>query len=125
MLEDIPNGKGIDFIKNAREEFERSESMTFAATVMEGGENRFVGEGAIYAFDGRGSACVAFRVHPDYHRRGIATKIFNGLLRIAKEIGLKKIIAEVKSENTPSLNLLSKFARGERKEDKVVFEFSV
>ncbi len=125
VLDDIPNGKGVDFIKNAREEFERSESMTFAATVMKEGENRFVGEGVIYAFDGRGGASVAFRVHPDYHRRGIATKIFRGLLLIAKDIGLKEITAEVKNENTPSLGLLSKFASGEKREDKVIFKFSV
>lgn len=123
ILDDIPNGSGKDFIKNAREEFERSESMTFAATVFENGENVFVGEGVLYAFDGRGRASVSFRVLPEYHGRGIGRKIFRALMKIAAEIGLRRVIAEVKNENTPSLSLLSRFADGTRLEKKTVFEF--
>lgn len=125
ILDDIPNGNGIDFIKNAKNEFERSESMTFAATVLAEGENVFVGEGTLYAFDGRGNASVAFRVLPEYHRGGVGTKIFRALMKIANEIGLKTVIAEVKKENTPSIALLSKFSLGREISDKVVFEFSV
>lgn len=125
ILDDIPNGTGMDFIENARAEFERSESITLAATVDENGENVFVGEGVLYAFDGRGKACVSFRVLPEYHRRGIGRKIFSGLLGVAKQIGLKKVVAEVKKENLPSLNLLFGFAEGEEKTDKIVFEFDL
>jgi len=125
ILDDIPNGNGIDFIKNAKDEFERSESMTFAATIYEGGENVFVGEGALYAFDGRGNACLSFRVLPEYHGRGIGTKILKGLLGIAESLGLKKVIAEVKNENEPSLRLLSKFSSGKKEIDKTVFEFKI
>ena len=125
ILDDIPNGNGLDFIKNARNEFEKSESMTFAATVYDNGENVFVGEGALYGFDGRGSASVSFRVLPELHRRGIGTKIFNGLRKIAREIGLKRLIAEVKEQNLASLALLSKLGRGEKHGEKVVFCFEV
>ncbi len=125
ILDDIPNGTGIDFIENARAEFERSESITLAATVDENGENVFVGEGVLYAFDGRGKACVSFRVLPEYHRIGIGRKIFSGLLGVAKQIGLKKVVAEVKKENLPSLNLLLGFAEGEEKTDRIVFEFDL
>ena len=125
ILDDIPNGTGVDFIENARREFENSESMTFAATVFENGENVFVGEGVLYAFDGRGNACVSFRVLPEYHRRGIGSRIFMALLEAAKQIGLKKVIAEVKNENAPSLCLLSKYAKGTKDAEKVTFEFSV
>ena len=125
VLDDIPDGTGIDFIENARAEFERSESITLAATMLENGENSFVGEGVIYAFDGRGNACISFRVLPEYHGRGIGSKIFSGLIAIARDIGLKRIVAEVKKENTPSLNLLSRFGKGYDKGDKAVFEFDL
>ena len=125
ILDDIPNGTGEDFIKNAREEFDRAESITLAATVDESGENVFVGEGVIYAFDGRGNACISFRVLPEYHRRGIGGKILRGLLAISREIGLKRIIAEVKNENIPSLKLLSAFKNGVDKGEKTVFEFDL
>ena len=121
LLEDMPFGDGMDFVNNAREEFERSESMTFAVTLEENGENIFVGEGTLYAFDGRGSALMAFRVLPDYHGRGIGRKTLIGLMRIAKELGLKNVVAEVKNENVPSVNLLSKFAKGKKKTEKTVF----
>ena len=125
ILDDMPDGTGVDFIENARREFENSESMTFAATLAENGENVFVGEGVLYAFDGRGNACLSFRVLPEYHRRGIGKKIFLALLEIAKEIELGKVVAEVKVENKPSLNLLSQFAEGVSDGKKVTFEFSV
>lgn len=125
ILDDIPNGTGIDFIRNAKEEFERAESMTFAATIYENGKNVFVGEGTLYAFDGRGCASVAFRVLPEFHRRGIGRKIFMALRTIAGDIGLKKIIAEVKTENVASLSLLSKLGEGVDLGDKTVFTFEV
>ena len=125
ILDDMPNGTGIDFIENARREFENAESITLAATICEDGENVFVGEGTLYAFDGRGNACVSFRVLPEYHRRGIGRKIFRGLLEIAKQIGLKNVIAEVKNENVSSLCLLSQYAKGVKNGEKVTFEFVV
>lgn len=123
ILDDMPNGTGMDFIKNARNEFENSESMTFAATVMEDGNNVFVGEGALYAFDGRGGASVAFRVLPEFHGRGIGKKIFLGLMKISKCIGLERLTAEVKKQNEPSLRLLSKFGSGEICGETVRFVF--
>ena len=110
LTQDMPNGTGADFVNFVREEFERGESMTFAATVLNrSGENVFVGEGALYSFDGRGGASVSFRVLPEYHRRGIGDSIFRGLILAAKQIGLKRVQADVKVENTPSLALLSKY----------------
>jgi len=125
ILEDMPCGTGRDFIERAREEFERSESMTFAATVYGNGKNVFVGEGTLYGFDGRGKAFAAFRVLPEYHRRGIGKKIFCALMKIANETGLEKVIAEVKPENLTSINLLSKYAAGKEFGEKTVFEFNV
>lgn len=108
ILDDLPNGNGIDFIESVRKEFENGESMTFAATVLEEDKNVFVGEGCLYAFDGRGSAEVSFRVLPRYQRKKIGTKILKGLIEIARSLGLKRIIAEVKKENKASIALLDR-----------------
>ncbi len=112
LCDDVLNGDGKDCIEFVREEFEKGKSMTFAATVLSGDENVFVGEGCLYAFDGRGSASVSFRVLPEYHKKGYGTDIFEGLLAIAKSIGLLKVAAEVKAENKASLFLLSKYGKG-------------
>ena len=125
ILDDIPNGTGIDFIRSTQEEFERAEAMTFAATVYENERNVFVGEGTLYAFDGRGSACASFRVLPEFHRRGIGTKIFKGLMDIAREIGLETLVAEVKPENKASLTLLSRLGEPICLEDKIRFVFEL
>ena len=111
ILDDIPDGDGKAFVENARGEFEKGESMTFAATVLsERGENIFVGEGCLYAFDGRAEASASFRVLPEFHRRGIGTKIFRGLLKIGKDIGLERIKCDIKTENKASLALMERFA---------------
>ena len=111
ILDDMPDGNGIDFINSAREEFERGESMTFAATVLsENGENIFVGEGCLFAFNGRGEVSLAFRVLPEWHRRGIGTKIFVGLIKISRRLGLTAAKCEIKKENLASVALVSKYA---------------
>ena len=127
FTDDMPDGDGADFIRMAREDFERSESMTFAATVLsEDGENVFVGEGTLFGFDGRGGASISFRVLPEYHRQGIGKKIFCGLVRIAAQIGLTTVIGEVMAANTASLNLISKYAdSSERDSEKYRFTFDV
>ncbi len=111
ICDDIPNGNGEDFIRALRTDFEKGMSMTFAATVFESGENVFVGEGCLYAFDGRGGASVSFRVLPKFHRRGIGSAIFEGLMKIASKIGLDHLYGEVMKENLPSLSLVSKYAK--------------
>lgn len=111
LTDDIPNGDGIDFINLVRFDFERSESMTFAATVMSDNcENVFIGEGTLYAFDGRGGASLSFRVLPEYHGRGFGRKIFMGLFGIASKIGVHTLFAEVVKENYASLRILSKYS---------------
>lgn len=125
ILDDMPNGTGVDFIENAKNEFERSESMTFAATVRENGKSVFVGEGVLYGFDGRGSAFLAFRVLPEFHRRGIGGRIFMALRHVAVSIGLKHLIAEVKPENEASVALLSKHGKGKKLADRIAFTFDV
>ena len=111
MLDDVPSGKGEDLIDFVRNEFENGRSMTFAATVLSPeGENVFVGEGALYAFDGRSAASVCFRVLPEYHRRGYGRSILKGLCEIAKGFGITRLIGEVMEENLPSNSLMRSVA---------------
>ena len=111
ITDDLPNGNGEDFINLIRDDFDRSESITLAATVMsETGENVFVGEGTLYAFDGRGGASLSFRVLPEYHGRGFGKKIFAALFRIAQQIGVHTLFAEVMRENAPSLHILESYS---------------
>lgn len=127
ITDDLPNGDGKDFINFVRDEFERGESMTFAATVLsDEGENVFVGEGALYGFNGRRAASVSFRVLPEYHRRGIGRKIFLALISIAEKVGLETLTASIMCENKASLALVKPFASSVCfKEDKVDFSFDV
>lgn len=114
ITDDIPDGTGLDFIKFVREEFERSESMTFAATAMDDNVNNcFIGEGTLYAFDGRGGASLSFRVLPEFHGRGFGRMIFMGLFGIAKQIGVDTLYAEVMKDNSASLHILSGYCAPE------------
>ena len=127
LTDDLPNGKGIDFIEFVRNEFQNNESMTFAATILSDLlENIFVGEGTLFDFDGRGNASVSFRVLPEYQRRGIGKKIFLGLAGIANSIGVHTLFGEVMKGNAPSLALLRRFADSEyEEEEKYGFVFKV
>lgn len=121
LTDDMPNGKGIDYINMVREDFEKSRSMTFAATVLSpSSDNVFVGEGTLYGFDGRGSARVSFRVLPEYHGKGYGTSILEGLIAIAKELSVKRIIGEVMADNSPSLALMSRFAEGNAADGDII-----
>ena len=111
LTDDLADGGGAEFIKLIREDFERSESMTFAATVMSDcGENVFIGEGTLYGFDGRGGASLSFRVLPEYHGRGFGRKIFMALSGIADKIGVDTLFAEVIKDNSASLRILSGYS---------------
>ena len=123
--DDMPDGNGSDFISMASADFDKGESMTFGAYILCEGERRLCGEGCIYGFDGRGGACVSFRVLPEYHRRGIGRSIFDGLRHIAALIGLSRIVADAALENLGSLALLSSYKSGESVGDKVRFIFNI
>ena len=105
--EDLQTADGAAYVEQIRSEFDRRVSISYAATVMgEGGENIFVGEGTLYGFGGDGTARAAFRVLPEYTRRGYGRAIFRALCAAAKSIGVDRIVCEVMAENLPSLSLL-------------------
>jgi RimJ/RimL family protein N-acetyltransferase len=126
VTEDVKADSPADYVVAVREEFERGESVTLAATVLgEEGENVFIGEGVLYAFDGRGGASFAFRVLPEYQGQGFGKEIFLALCRVAEEIGLVRISSDVMAENKASLRLLSHFAKPRTDKDAVRFDVRI
>jgi RimJ/RimL family protein N-acetyltransferase len=126
LTEDVNATSPTDYVEAVRDEFERGESITLAATVLgEDGENVFVGEGVLYAFDGRGASSFAFRVLPEYQGQGLGKEIFLALCRIAESIGLARISSDVMVENAASVHLLSRFAKPEVLADKLHFDVRI
>ena len=127
LTDDIPNGTGADFIAAVREEFDRRESVTLAATTLSpDGENIFVGEGVLYAFLGDGTASLSFRLLPEYHGQGLGTELCLALCKLAKDIGLCRLRGEVLSENAASLAVMRRCGFGEiSSAERVAFELNL
>lgn len=77
--------------------------VVLVATIATGGQEIIVGLGR-YAGDG-GSAGIAFTVEEDYQGRGIATRLLQHLVGIAREKGISRFEADVLAENTPMLKV--------------------
>ena len=96
-------------LKRATEiDFERV--VALVATVESEGRETIIGGGRYMAFDaaaGR-SAEVAFLVEEDYQGQGIATRILNHLVRIAREKGVDRFEAEVLPGNASMLAVFSR-----------------
>ncbi len=104
--DDVENPNDEYFLENARREFTSHTAISMAIRA----EGSFVGEAILYSFDGKGRCDVAVRILPEYQRRGLATEALNAVFEIAKGIGLIRLRAQIKSENTPSVSLFSKIA---------------
>ena len=125
MCDDIPNGGGADFREAAVAQLECGEAMTFALTVYRDEKNVFVGEAALYGFDGRGGASVAFRILPEWQGRGLGRAALCGSLEIAEKIGLTRVSAEVMEGNVRSRSLLSSLVVPREVSNGIyLFEFS-
>lgn len=127
VTEDIKEGTGEDFIKEARRELDAGEAMSFAVTVLSKEKtNVFIGEATLYAFDGRGGASVAFRVLPKWQGRGYGKKILAALTEVARGLSLDKLCAEVMEKNYPSLAVMRSLAGEEKYSDgKFLFTLSL
>ncbi len=103
VTDDIGDASPPLMIAELRREMDAHITLTLFVT--HGG--RFIGEGVIYAADGRGSAEISFRVAREHTRRGFGRKILRALISLSEDIGLLRLMARVHRENAPSLSLLS------------------
>lgn len=84
--------------------------VALVATLESDGRETIIGGGRYMAFDaaaGR-SAEVAFLVEEDYQGQGIATRILNHLVRIARDKGVDQFEADVLPGNTSMLAVFSR-----------------
>jgi GNAT superfamily N-acetyltransferase len=64
--------------------------------------------GGRYIVSGPGRAEVAFAVDDPHQGLGIATRLMRHLVAIAREAGLRELIAEVLSDNAPMLKVFER-----------------
>ena len=82
--------------------------MSIVGTVGEGGSERLIAEGRYVRHHNRPFADVAFIVDEDYQGLGIATFLFEMLIRIARELGIEGFTADVLAANKAMLKVFEK-----------------
>jgi ribosomal protein S18 acetylase RimI-like enzyme len=81
--------------------------VALVAVVDEGGKHSIVAGGR-YVLVQPGVAEVAFAVIDEYQGQGIGTKLMRHLVSIAREAGLRELVAEVLPDNHPMLIVFQK-----------------
>jgi len=76
-----------------------------AATMTEGGRERFIGVGRYLRESNPRRAEVAFAVLDAFQGRGIATILLEHLRRIAHQAAIEEFVAEVMAQNRAMLNV--------------------
>lgn len=107
------------FRESAEGEFSRGVAMPFAVR----SEGKFVGEAALYAFNGMGECDCAIRILPEYRRLGIAGRVLSGLIEFAPKIGLIRLRARVMAENEASKRLCSAYMETSGEKQGKIIEF--
>jgi acyl-CoA hydrolase/GNAT superfamily N-acetyltransferase len=82
--------------------------MSVVGTVGEGGSGRLIAEGRYVRHHDRPFADVAFIVDEDYQGLGIASFLFETLIRIAREQGIEGFTADVLAANKAMLKVFEK-----------------
>lgn len=119
---DNPDGDADFYLATARRELEEGIALTLA--IRENGE--FVGEATVYGFDYRGGACIAVRVLPRCHSRGIGSRSVKALISLARELGISILRVEILNENVASIKMTSKLMDLEKTtESKTYFTLSL
>ena len=95
--------KEVDFFLNV----DFKNHVALVATVDEGGRAVIVAGGR-YIVQQPGEAEVAFAVIDEYQGKGLGAALMRHLVKIAREAGLKKFIAEVLPDNVPMLKVFEK-----------------
>jgi RimJ/RimL family protein N-acetyltransferase len=81
--------------------------VALVATIEEGDERSIVAGGR-YVLVQPGTAEVAFVVVDDYQGQGIGAKLMRHLISIARDAGLRELVAEVLPDNQPMLGVFQK-----------------
>jgi ribosomal protein S18 acetylase RimI-like enzyme len=81
--------------------------VALVAQINENGHPTIVGGGR-YIVVQPGQAEVAFAVIDEYQGRGIGASLMRHLAEIARQAGLKELVAEVLPDNTPMLKVFKK-----------------
>lgn len=87
----------VDFIKHVA-----------LIAVDENGERSEIVGGGRYVVGATGQAELAFMVVDQYQGKGIGKALLRHLIAIAKESGVRELIAEVLSDNTPMLKVFER-----------------
>jgi GNAT superfamily N-acetyltransferase len=108
--------KEVDFFINI--DFDKH--VALVAQLDEGSRSGIAGGGR-YILVGPGQAEIAFVVIDAYQGQGIGTILMHHLAVLARDAGIKELIADVLPENTAMLKLFSKcgFQPGPRREPQV------
>jgi RimJ/RimL family protein N-acetyltransferase len=109
--------KEINFFLN----IDFANHVALVAVVREGGRRAIIGGGR-YIVVRPGAAEVAFTVVDKYQGQGIGGSLMRHLTTLAREVGLKELIAEVLPENIPMLKVFenSGLKLSTKLEDEVV-----
>jgi RimJ/RimL family protein N-acetyltransferase len=109
--------KEIDFFINI--DFDRH--VALVAQLDEDGQSAIVGGGR-YILVGPGQAEIAFVVVDAYQGQGIGTVLMRHLAVLARDAGVKELIADVLPENTAMLKVFKKFGfrQGSRRDPQVL-----
>jgi acyl-CoA hydrolase/GNAT superfamily N-acetyltransferase len=83
-------------------------TMSIVGLVDEPAEGRIIAEGRYVLVHDRPYANMAFVVDEEYQGKGIATFLFETLMRIARDKGIAGLEADVLAVNTPMLRVLEK-----------------
>jgi len=76
-----------------------TESMAIIAVVDNGGSRKVVADSRYYLDRSTGAAEIAIVVHNDWQHKGIGTNLLKHTMKVAKEMGVKKLFAYVAPEN--------------------------
>lgn len=105
---EIRNQKGI---KEREKRFVENKKTRFEFVAIDKATKKVVSSCSFYGGKGRTRhrGELGWGVHPDYARRGIATRLLRATIREVKRKGYKRLEAEAAVENVPSLKLAKKF----------------
>jgi len=82
--------------------------MSIVGTVEESGTERLIAEGRYVRYNDRPFADVAFVVDENFQGRGVASFLFETLIRVARELGIEGFTADVLADNKAMLKVFEK-----------------